>query len=70
MSDDANNAAPQKEKKHVAGALIKVVIGLVLLVMGGVAIMRWWQELLIITRGVMGLFLILAGVITLAIARE
>jgi hypothetical protein len=47
-----------------------VVLGLVFLVLGVAAIARWWRLLLMIIKGCVGLFLLLAGVITLAIAKE
>ena len=50
--------------------LLKVVLGLVFLALGAMAIYRWWGLLLMIIKGCIGLFLILAGVITLAIAKE
>ncbi|MCX5699260.1 MAG: hypothetical protein NTX01_06145 [Candidatus Omnitrophica bacterium] len=56
-------------KKSLA-TLFKVVLGLVFLVLGGLAILRFWAALIIIIQGCIGLFLILAGVITLAIAKE
>lgn len=65
----------QEEKKcggmsKVISTLFKVVLGLAFLVLGGLAILRWWKLLLMIAKGCIGLFLILAGIITLAIAKE
>ncbi len=56
--------------KKTLSTLFKVVLGLAFLVLGGLAILRWWKVLLLIVKGCIGLFLILAGVITLAIAKE
>lgn len=50
--------------------LFKVILGLLFLVLGGLAILKYWKALLLIVKGCVGLFLILAGVITLAIAKE
>ncbi|MFH1191216.1 MAG: hypothetical protein V1670_03360 [Candidatus Omnitrophota bacterium] len=58
------------DSKKTLAALFKVVLGLAFLVLGGLAILKWWEPLLIIVKGCIGLFLILAGVITLAIAKE
>jgi len=67
----------KKEEKCACGlnkktfsTLLKVLLGLVFLVLGVMAILTWWQALLLIVKGSIGLFLILAGVITLAIAKE
>ena len=63
-----------KEKKmdgkKLLTTLIKVVVGLGLLALGVISILRWWPELVEIIKGCLGLFLILAGIITLAIAKE
>ena len=56
--------------KKTLATLFKVALGLVFLILGGVAILRFWGDLLLIVRGCIGLFLLLAGVITLAIAKE
>ena len=56
--------------KNIFSTLLKVVLGLVFLGLGAMAILRWWNLLLMIIKGCIGLFLILAGVITLAIAKE
>lgn len=56
--------------KGVISTLLKVILGLLFLALGGLAILKYWKALLLIVKGCIGLFLILAGVITLAIAKE
>jgi hypothetical protein len=56
--------------KKVLSTILKVLLGIVFLALGAISILRWWKLLLIIVKGCIGLFLILAGVITLAIAKE
>ena len=56
--------------KKAFSTFLKVVLGLVFLVLGVMAILRWWGVLLMIIKGCIGLFLLLAGIITLAIAKE
>lgn len=56
-------------KKGLA-TVIKVILGVVFLILGGAAILGWWSYLLTIIKGCIGLFLLLAGIITLAIAKE
>ena len=58
------------DSKKMLSTLLKVILGLVFLVLGGLAILQYWKELLSIVKGCIGLFLILAGVITLALAKE
>lgn len=73
MEHEAKQEVKKEEKqgeKNLLGNMVKVVIGLVLLVLGGLSLLKWWPELLILVRGAVGLFFILAGIITLAIAKE
>lgn len=58
------------DPKKTLAILFKVILGLAFLVLGGLAILNFWGDLLVIIKGGIGLFLILAGVITLAIAKE
>lgn len=64
----------QEEKKVEGGkgfgTIFKVILGLVFLVLGVWALIGWFDSLKIVFKGCFGIFLILAGVITLAIAKE
>jgi mannose/fructose/N-acetylgalactosamine-specific phosphotransferase system component IID len=63
----------KKEKadvKKVISTIFKVILGLVFLALGVWAIKAWWKDLLLVIRGCIGLFLVLAAVITFAIAKE
>jgi len=64
----------QEEKKAEAGkvfwTIFKFILGLVFLVLGLWAVIHWFGSLKMVFKGCIGLFLILAGVITLAIAKE
>jgi hypothetical protein len=42
---------------------LKIIIGIVLIIIGIVTYIFWWPDLLAVIKGVLGLFLILAGVI-------
>ena len=74
MAQDEKQSSDTKktccDAKKTLSTLFKVVLGLAFLVLGGLAILKWWESLLISVKGCIGLFLILAGVITLAIAKE
>ncbi len=70
MAEEIKKEEKACETKKVFSTFLKVVLGLVFLVLGVMAILKWWQLLLMIIKGCVGLFLILAGVITLAIAKE
>lgn len=57
-------------ESKIISTLFKVVLGLVFLALGVWAIIGWFESLKIVFQGCLGLFLILAGIITLAIAKE
>lgn len=50
--------------------VFKFILGLALLVAGVLAVIAWRGALILLIKGSIGLFLILAGLITLAIAKE
>jgi hypothetical protein len=54
----------------ILATLFKVILGLVFLVLGVMAIIRWWHLIILLIKGCLGPFLLLAGIITLAIAKE
>ena len=70
MAEEVKQEAKKAEPNKMMSTLLKVVLGIVFLVLGVYGVMRWWGQLLTIIKGCLGLFLILAGIITLAIAKE
>jgi len=66
MAEEAKNV----EAKKGLATFFKVILGIIFLVLGAAAILSWWGILLMIIKGCIGLFLVLAGIITLAIAKE
>lgn len=60
----------EEKAKNVGKMGLKVILGIVLLVLGVLAIVVWWQDLLVLIKGAIGIILILAGVVSLAIAKE
>ena len=58
------------EAKNIFWTIFKVILGLVFLVLGVYAVIYWFGSLKMVFKGCIGLFLILAGIITLAIAKE
>jgi len=59
-----------EEKKSVLGTVFKLILGIAFIVLGVMAVAGWWASLVEVFKGCIGLFLILAGLITLAIAKE
>jgi hypothetical protein len=58
------------ESNKVMSTVLKVILGLAFLALGVFATMRWWGNLFYVVKACIGPFLLLAGVITLAIAKE
>lgn len=60
----------KKSAKQVASKALKVILGLALLA-GGVALIYFWRgDVLNLIKGSIGLIVLLAGVVCLAIAKE
>jgi membrane-bound ClpP family serine protease len=70
MAEEVKQEEKKVEVKKILSTIFKVILGLVFLALGVLAIIRWLPDLLAVVRGCIGLFLILAGIITLAIAKE
>ncbi len=60
----------EKKGSKILATIFKVILGLVFLVLGVMAIIRWWGLIIVLIKGCLGPFLLLAGIITLAIAKE
>ncbi|MDD5669605.1 MAG: hypothetical protein PHE58_06220 [Candidatus Omnitrophica bacterium] len=69
MADEVKQEE-KKESNKMMGTMLKVVLGLVFLGLGVWAVIGWFPALATVFKGSVGLFLILAGIITLAIAKE
>jgi hypothetical protein len=70
MAEEIKQEEKKCEAKKIFSTILKVLLGLVFLALGALTIITWWKDLLLVVRGCIGLFLILAGIITLAIAKE
>jgi fatty acid desaturase len=70
MAEEVKQEEQKTDVKKVLSTIFKILLGVAFLLLGILAIIRWWGLLLMIIKGCIGLFLILAGVITLAIAKE
>ncbi|MEW5758866.1 MAG: hypothetical protein AB1755_05320 [Candidatus Omnitrophota bacterium] len=67
----ADETKPQQESSKNAGkTILKVILGAILVILGIWLVIAWRFDLLIVIKGCLGLFLILAGAITLAIAKD
>jgi ascorbate-specific PTS system EIIC-type component UlaA len=65
MADEEKKGIPQAVK-----TVLKVILGIILLAAGAWLVWFWWGDVLAIIRGFLGIVVILAGIIFLAIAKE
>jgi len=70
MAEEIKQQEQKAESKNIFSTVLKVLLGLALLLLGALAVIRWWGILVILVKGCVGPFLLLAGIITLAIAKE
>ena len=70
MAEEAKQEEKKVDAKKAISTIFKVILGLVFLALGIWAIIAWWSDLLLVIRGCIGLFLVLAAIITFAIAKE
>lgn len=70
MAEEMKQEEKKAEASKMTSTIFKVIFGFVFLVLGVFAILRWWPDLITVIKGCIGLFLLLAGIITLAIAKE
>lgn len=69
-TQETQSPETKEEKSKNAGVILKIILGIVFVLLGLLAVVGWWQDLWTVFKGCIGLFLILAGVITIAIAKE
>jgi len=70
MAEEVKQDEKKENFKSALSTIFKVILGLAFLALGVLSILRWWPQLKDLIKGCIGLFFILAGIITLAIAKE
>ena len=70
MAEEIKQEEKKAEGKNAFSTVLKVLLGLAFLVLGVVAILAWRQDLINLIKGSIGLFLVLASLITFAIAKD
>ena len=75
MEEKVNNSQvseveEDKKGSEVFKTAVKIATGFILILLGLVAIIGWWSALTTVFKGCIGLFQIMAGAITIAIAKE
>ncbi|UCC95490.1 MAG: hypothetical protein JSW40_01760 [Candidatus Omnitrophota bacterium] len=68
--EKAQETKVAETKTPVGKAILKYLIGIVLVVLGALLLWTWRASFICVVKGCIGPFLILAGAITIAIAKE
>ena len=69
---NSGSAQVTEDKKSSSSSktALKIALGIILVLLGLLAVIGWWVYLRMLFQGCIGLFLIMAGAITIAIAKE
>jgi len=76
VEEAKQNDQPQAEKKGkeptsaMVKTILKFILGIVFVVVGILLAVYWWTNLWNLIKGCAGLFLVLVGLITIAIAKD
>lgn len=73
MEGNTNTSESVETKEKGCGVfktVVKIAIGVVFVLLGVIAVIRWWSDLAVVFKGCIGLFLVMIGFITIAIAKE
>jgi len=70
MAEEVKQEEKKTEAKNMFSTIFKVLLGMAFLVLGVLAIMSWRSNLLSVIKGCIGPFLVLAAIITFAIAKD
>lgn len=70
MAEEIKKEEAKADAKQTVSTLLKVILGLIFLVLGVVATIVFRGQIIHIIKGCIGPFLILAGIVTLAIAKD
>ncbi len=70
MAEEIKQEEKKIDSKKAFSTFLKIILGVVFLALGIGSMIKWWTELMMIVKGSIGLFLLLFGIIILAIAKE
>ena len=68
--NSSETQAKEVKSSEVLKTVLKYVLGVVLVIIGIWAVISLWQSVWTVIKGCVGAFFILAGAITIAIAKE
>jgi hypothetical protein len=70
MAEETKQAEQRTGGKNIFSVIFKTILGLAFLLVGVLALVKWWGLLVLLIKASIGPFFLLAGAITLAIAKE
>ncbi|RKY37806.1 MAG: hypothetical protein DRP72_02900 [Candidatus Omnitrophota bacterium] len=70
QNQEQTQVKEEKKTSEVVKTVFKYILGIVLVGLGIWAVIGLWQSVWTVIKGCLGVFLILAGAITIAIAKE
>ncbi len=70
MAEEIKQEEKKPESKKTMSTIFKVLLGMAFLILGVLAVMNWLGDLFTVIKGCVGPFLVLAAIITFAIAKE
>ena len=70
MAEEIKQEEAKTGAKKTVSTLFKVILGLIFLILGVAITIAFRAEIILIIKGCVGPFLILAGIVTLAIAKD
>jgi hypothetical protein len=70
MAEEAKTEVKKEDGKKMMGTILKVILGLAFLALGAWLVYKGWPYIWVLIKGSAGIIVILAGIITLAIAKE
>jgi cell division septal protein FtsQ len=68
--DQQTQETREEQSISIPKSVLKTAVGLIFIFFGLLAVFAWWQSLLTVIKGCLGIFLILIGAVVVAIAKE
>jgi len=70
MAEEVKTEVKKEDGKKMMATILKVILGLAFLALGAWLVYKGWAYMWVLIKGSIGIFVILVGIITLAIAKE
>ena len=70
MTEEIKKENAKPETKKGVPVIFKTILGLIFLALGIWAVLKWKTNIIFMVKGCIGLFLLLIGAVTLAVAKD